>query len=136
MFLTAVVRRRAEPPHDTQDKSTYRPVSRTERLNRLENVPEERLRRLAKNVDTWTESRSDKSIWQSWLAIAPKTRIMLGLGALAFSFGGLYLADYLEKQYPVHNNRTTLHNTSKPQLQDGDENSPRLFSISVVDHKQ
>ena len=50
------------------------PVSRTQRLQRLEKntskgpeTPEERLRRLARRVDTWTESRSDKSIWQSWM---------------------------------------------------------------------
>ncbi|WFD46386.1 hypothetical protein GLX27_001021 [Malassezia furfur] len=117
------------------------PVSRTQRLQRLEKntskgpeTPEERLRRLARRVDTWTESRSDKSIWQSWMSIAPKTRITLGLGAIAFSLGGLYIADYLEKQYPARNNRGVIHDASQPHMQ-GQGDSPRFFSISVVDHK-
>ncbi|KAI3627313.1 hypothetical protein CBS14141_001314 [Malassezia furfur] len=102
------------------------PVSRTQRLQRLEKntskgpeTPEERLRRLARRVDTWTESRSDKSIWQSWMS---------------FSLGGLYIADYLEKQYPARNNRGVIHDASQPHMQ-GQGDSPRFFSISVVDHK-
>lgn len=55
-----------------RDVST--PVSRSQRMTRLEKAPdqeheapEERLRRFARRVDTWSESRSDKSIWQSWV---------------------------------------------------------------------
>lgn len=56
----------------------------------------------------------------------------------AFSLGGLYVADYLEKAYPEHNNRTSAPEDRgiEPHLAQPTEGGPRLFSISVVDRER
>lgn len=103
----------------------------------------ERLKNIARRVDTWSEKRSNKTIYESWMgmynclikAIAPRTRIVIGLVALGFSFAGLYVADWLEDTYPERNHRSGGA-PSQPQLQGpttSDESKPRFFSISVVD---
>ncbi|PKI83262.1 hypothetical protein MVES_003030 [Malassezia vespertilionis] len=124
----------------TNPSRTIKPVSRAQRMQRIEQDdalqehPHERLRRLSKRIDTWGEERNGKSIWQSWLAISPRTRIVLGLGAV----GGLYLADWLEKKYPSGNNkRSTQEPSLRPQIphEDSASRTPKFFSISVVDHK-
>lgn len=53
--------------------SASTPVPRAQRMSRIEQAPatpqqpEEKLRRIARNVDAWTEKRSDKSLWESWM---------------------------------------------------------------------
>lgn len=76
---------------------------------------------------------------------SPPARVLLWASApwvgavtnAAFSLGGIYVADWLEKQYPERNRRAGVVESSvSPELHGGENRTPRLFSISVVDHKQ
>ena len=56
----------------------------------------------------------------------------------AFSFAGIMVSDYLEKEYPARNNRAVPSSApDEPRLEgargEEAEAKPRLFSISVVD---
>ncbi|KAI8374047.1 hypothetical protein EDC96DRAFT_498353 [Choanephora cucurbitarum] len=42
-----------------------------------------------------------KSLWGSYKAIPPKTRVTLGLAGMAFATAGMYLADYIEEKKPA-----------------------------------
>ncbi|KAI8642055.1 hypothetical protein BD408DRAFT_443734 [Parasitella parasitica] len=42
-----------------------------------------------------------KSLWGSYKALPPKTRITLGLGGMLFATAGMYLADLIEEQKPA-----------------------------------
>lgn len=42
-----------------------------------------------------------KSLWGSYKALSPKTRMYLGLGGMAFSTMGILLADFVETQKPA-----------------------------------
>lgn len=82
MFASAV-RRAQTPPNAPQDgvQSHMRPVSREQRMQRLAQRgadagmgspaapehPNERLKRAGRAIDEWSASRSEKSLWQSWM---------------------------------------------------------------------
>lgn len=61
---------RAQLPRPAQDDA-HKPVPRAQRLQRLESESSkhERLRRVAKNVDSWGESRTNKTLWESWMCM-------------------------------------------------------------------
>ncbi|KAI8883575.1 hypothetical protein K501DRAFT_249394 [Backusella circina FSU 941] len=61
-----------------------------------------------------------KSLFGSYMALAPKTRIILGLGGMAFATAGMFLADVIEEQKPA----------SELDKQELEMMSP----ITVVDH--
>ncbi|KAI8063703.1 uncharacterized protein B0P05DRAFT_555359 [Gilbertella persicaria] len=42
-----------------------------------------------------------KSLWGSYKAIPPKTRITLGLAGMVFATAGMYFADYIEQKKPA-----------------------------------
>ncbi|WFD35539.1 hypothetical protein MCUN1_002395 [Malassezia cuniculi] len=120
MFASAV--RREQVP-------SSRPVSREQRMQRLAQGagasgaaapgdPHAKLKRAGRAIDEWSASRSEKTLWQSWTSISPRTRIAFGLCAAAFSVAGLYVSDWLEQEYPAGTPR---------------KDGPKLFSISVVD---
>ncbi|WFD29555.1 hypothetical protein MSPP1_000564 [Malassezia sp. CBS 17886] len=127
------------PPTDKPDAApASRPVPRSQRVQRMETAAQdeklEKLRRASDRVNRWSETRNKKTVWESWLAIPPRTRRALGLGAIAFSLGGIYVADWLEKTYPDRAQpRDSAH--VEPQLGDETARAPQLFSISVVDRK-
>ncbi|KAG2234975.1 hypothetical protein BDF21DRAFT_497065 [Thamnidium elegans] len=63
-----------------------------------------------------------KSLWGSYKALAPNTRVMLGLGGMAFATAGIFLADLIEEQKPASD-------LEKLELE-------ILSPITVVDHKK
>lgn len=64
-------RRAAEEP-----PSASTPVAHTERMQRLQartqdrrpelETPKERLKRMTQSLDAWSETRTRKTLWQSW----------------------------------------------------------------------
>ncbi|CAO3615150.1 unnamed protein product [Mucor fragilis] len=62
-----------------------------------------------------------KSLWGSYKALSPKTRVTLGLGGMLFATAGMYLADLIEEQKPA----------SELEKQELEMMSP----IVVVDHQ-
>ncbi|KAI8976099.1 hypothetical protein BDB01DRAFT_853394 [Pilobolus umbonatus] len=42
-----------------------------------------------------------KSLWGSYKSLPPKTRVMLGLGGMAFATVGMGIADWIEEQKPA-----------------------------------
>ncbi|ORZ21586.1 hypothetical protein BCR42DRAFT_434486 [Absidia repens] len=42
-----------------------------------------------------------KSLWGSYKALAPKTRIWLGVGGMVFATAGMLLSDYIEDKRPA-----------------------------------
>ncbi|KAI7892152.1 uncharacterized protein EV154DRAFT_505784 [Mucor mucedo] len=62
-----------------------------------------------------------KSLWGSYKALSPKTRVTLGVGGMIFATAGMYLADLIEQQKPA----TEIE---KLQLE-------MLSPIVVVDHQ-
>lgn len=143
MWIRGVLRQASR----TGEERAAQPVSRTQRMQRLAEThtdePRERLKDFARRVDTWSEKRTNKSFYESWMgaysdltgALSPRTRIVMGLVALGFSLSGLYVADWLEDKYPERNHRSSTA-PSEPRLRGGDhgdEKKPRFFSISVVD---
>ncbi|KAI9497208.1 hypothetical protein BDB00DRAFT_805434 [Zychaea mexicana] len=61
-----------------------------------------------------------KSLWGSYKAISPRTRIMIGVGGMIFATTGMLLSEHLEKQYPA---------TEDEKLQ-----AEALSPVTVVDH--
>ncbi|KAG2206126.1 hypothetical protein INT47_003775 [Mucor saturninus] len=62
-----------------------------------------------------------KSLWGSYKALSPKTRVTLGVSGMIFATAGMYLADLIEQQKPA----TEIE---KLQLE-------MLSPIVVVDHQ-
>ncbi|KAI9355200.1 hypothetical protein BD770DRAFT_391431 [Pilaira anomala] len=63
-----------------------------------------------------------KSLWGSYKALAPKTRVVLGLGGMVFATAGMLIADLIEQQKPASE-------LEKLELE-------MLSPITVVDHKK
>ncbi|ORX59804.1 hypothetical protein DM01DRAFT_1405279 [Hesseltinella vesiculosa] len=63
-----------------------------------------------------------KSLWGSYIALSPRTRIWIGLGGMAFATMGMMVSDYMEARRPA----TSIE---KDQLE-------ALSPVLVVDHDQ
>ncbi|KAI7853311.1 hypothetical protein BDC45DRAFT_570097 [Circinella umbellata] len=61
-----------------------------------------------------------KSLWGSYKALNPRTRILIGVGGMIFSTVGILGSDYIEKQFPA---------TEDEKLK-----AEALSPIIVVDH--
>ncbi|AXA51365.1 uncharacterized protein MRET_3172 [Malassezia restricta] len=112
-----------------QRPDASRPVPRRSPSQRADKP--EQLKEFAHRLDSWSESRSNKSIFESWMALSPRVRIAMGLAAIGFSVTGLYVADWLEKAYP---NETARDVAPRPTMTH-EAPQPRLFSISIVDRE-
>ncbi|SAL95318.1 hypothetical protein [Absidia glauca] len=62
-----------------------------------------------------------KSLWGSYKALAPKTRIWLGVGGMVFATAGMLLSDYIEDKRPATE-------FEKEQLE-------MISPVTVVDHQ-
>ncbi|KAI8077888.1 uncharacterized protein BX664DRAFT_343738 [Halteromyces radiatus] len=61
-----------------------------------------------------------KSLWGSYKALPPKTRIWLGVGGMVFATAGMVLSDYIEEKRPATE-------AEKEQLE-------MISPVTVVDH--
>ncbi|KAI9249430.1 hypothetical protein BDA99DRAFT_564391 [Phascolomyces articulosus] len=61
-----------------------------------------------------------KSLWGSYKALSPRTRILIGVGGMVFSTVGILASDYLENQFPA---------TEDEKLK-----AEALSPVTVVDH--
>ncbi|KAI8067822.1 hypothetical protein BC940DRAFT_300544 [Gongronella butleri] len=61
-----------------------------------------------------------KSLWGSYIALPPRTRMLLGLGGMAFATFGMFASDYIEQQRPASSSET--------------EEMQQLSPVVVVDH--
>ncbi|CDH51621.1 predicted protein [Lichtheimia corymbifera JMRC:FSU:9682] len=62
-----------------------------------------------------------KTLWGSYKALPPRTRVWIGIGGMAFATCGMLVSDYIEQQFPA----------SDKEKQQAEAMSP----IVVVDHK-
>ncbi|KAH3952004.1 hypothetical protein HBI56_146610 [Parastagonospora nodorum] len=65
------------------------------------------------------------AIWQWYRAITPKTRIMIGVGVMAYAGAGLFLSDKAEEKFGL-----------TPTEKDMAELRESLPKISTVDRKE
>ncbi|ORY97918.1 hypothetical protein BCR43DRAFT_490553 [Syncephalastrum racemosum] len=45
--------------------------------------------------------QNNKSLWQAYRSINPRTRVWIGVGGMIIATVGMGLSDYLEKKYPA-----------------------------------
>ncbi|CBX90681.1 hypothetical protein IAQ61_002170 [Plenodomus lingam] len=64
------------------------------------------------------------AVWQWYKNLAPKTRIMVGVGIMAYAGAGLYFADTIEEKLGL-----------KPTEEEKEELRNALPKISVVERK-
>ncbi|KAL1934193.1 hypothetical protein VTP01DRAFT_6375 [Rhizomucor pusillus] len=62
-----------------------------------------------------------KSLWGSYKALDPRTRIMIGVGGMIFATAGIVVSDYLEQKFPATEQEKELAEAMSP--------------ITVVDHE-
>ncbi|PWN41953.1 hypothetical protein IE81DRAFT_323954 [Ceraceosorus guamensis] len=63
-------------------------------------------------------SGTSKSIWQSYLALTPKSRLIFGAGLAAVAVAGLLVSDELEERFPAT---------------ETEKDGPGLFRVTMVD---
>ncbi|CEH17322.1 hypothetical protein CBOM_03373 [Ceraceosorus bombacis] len=63
-------------------------------------------------------SGTSKSIWQSYLALTPKSRLIFGAGLAAVAVAGLLVSDKLEERFPAT---------------ETEKDGPGLFRVTMVD---
>ncbi|KAJ1922326.1 hypothetical protein H4219_000188 [Mycoemilia scoparia] len=59
---------------------------------------------------------SNRSIWEIYKGLQPKTRIYIGLGFMGLSIAGMYISDRLEEIYPADENARAVQINKGPHF--------------------
>ncbi|CAO1619809.1 unnamed protein product [Parajaminaea phylloscopi] len=94
------------------------PVTSTKGTNRQQQQ-QQRTSESSQHSDQNIKGGTSRSLWQSYQALSPRTRLQLGIGLAVFSGVGILISDQLETVLPA------------PPLSEA--NGGRKFGFTVVD---